>query len=118
MLNTMPVLNCMHFLTPVCLSDWKSYNVPGVVGVLRKRESGQYELVDAFDCETIPGARELGMHEKFSQWAVAAGSHDEIRFDVFLMPQADRTHRGDVVTLLERSCGFHMAPKPAYVNAA
>ena len=118
MLHAMPVQNCMHFLMPVSLADWKSYDVPGVVGVLRKRESGQYEVIDVFDCDTIPGARELAMHEKFSQWADAAGSHDQVRFDVFLMPQANSTHRHDVVTLLERSCGFRVGVKTAYVNAA
>ncbi|MBK6418206.1 MAG: hypothetical protein IPG73_11205 [Ignavibacteria bacterium] len=118
MLHAMPVQNCMHFLMPVGLDDWRSYDVPGVVGILRKGESGQYELVDAFDCDTIPGARDLALHEKFSQWADAAGSYDQMRFDVFLMPQADKTRRVDVITLLERSCGFSLTPKTAYGKAA
>ncbi|MCX6140056.1 MAG: hypothetical protein NTX15_04380 [Candidatus Kapabacteria bacterium] len=119
MLHAMPVKNCMHFLMPVSLVDWKSYDVPGVVGVLRKGESGQYVVVDAFDCDMIPGARELVLHEKFAQWADAAGSMDNVRFDVFLMPQADCVHRHEVVTLLERSCGFNLNPQDSsYVNAA
>ncbi|MBK6760999.1 MAG: hypothetical protein IPG73_09905 [Ignavibacteria bacterium] len=118
MLHTMPVLNCMHFLMPVGLDNWTSYDVPGVVGVLRKRESGQYELVDAFDCDSIPGARDLAQHQNFAQWVTAAGGTADVRFDVFLMPKADETQRHDVVTLIQRSCGFRLDPKPAYVNAA
>ncbi len=118
MLQAMPVQNCMHFLMPISLDDWKSYDVPGVVGILRKGESGQYELVDAFDCDQIPGANELTLHEKYGQWLNAAGSQELMRFDVFLMPQANKTRRNDVIALIERSCGIILPSRSAYVNAA
>lgn len=108
----------MHFLTPVALADWKSYDVAGIVGILRKTNSGQYELIDAFDCTAIPGAHELAVHEKFYLWAQAAGSPESVCFDVFLMPRSDWARRSVVVTLLERSCGFRLPTAPAYVNVA
>jgi|GEM_PF-1249093 len=118
MLQALPVLNCMHFMAPVSLADWRSYEVPGVVGILRKHSSGQYELVDAFDCQSVPVVRDLILNEKFSRWVEAAGGLENVRFDVFLMPQADVSRRTDVVTLIERSCGFRLPAAPAYVNAA
>jgi len=103
---------------PVSLADWKSYDVPGVVGILRKGATGQFELVDAFDCDTIPSASDLARHEKFSQWVSLAGSHDQVRFDVFLMPQAEPKRRREIVTIIERGCGLHLPDAPIYVNAA
>lgn len=118
MLATMPVQNCMHFLMPVTLSDWSTYPVPGVVGVLRRLASGQYEVLDAFDCGTVPGARDLAMDSRFPHWVEAAGGHDSLRFDVFLMPQADETRRRDVLTLLQRSCGFTAPVTTTYAVSA
>ena len=117
MLQALPVTNCLHFLMPVSLDNWKSYDVPGVVGVLRRDDDGNYEVLDAFDCSTIPCARELALDERFGAWAEAAGSRDQVRFDVFLMPKAEEKRRLEVVMLLERSCGFKTAPMHAYAHA-
>lgn len=113
----MPVTNCMHFLMPTKLEDWKSYDVSGVVGVLSRDENGQYRVLDAFDCDVIPGIRQLTSDERFGNWVAAAGSMDKIRFDVFLMPKAEQARRTEVVTLLERSCGFTPVAAPAYAHA-
>ncbi len=119
MLHAMPVQNCLHFLTPVRLDEWKAYDVPGIVGILRRRASGQFELVDAFACESVPSPRDLATHERFTQWLDAAGGSAELRFDVFLMPRSAEEHRSNVLALLERSCGFRTsAMSVGYVNAA
>jgi len=117
MLHSMPVTNCLHFLMPVGLENWNAYDVPGIVGVLRRDDNGNYDVVDAFDCSTIPGARELALDERFGAWAEAAGSRDRVRFDVFLMPKAEVNRRQEVVMLLERSCGFKTTQQPAYAHA-
>jgi hypothetical protein len=119
MLHAMPVQNCLHFLMPVRLDEWKSYDVPGVIGILRRRASGQFELLEAFACESVPSSRELATDERFAQWLEAAGGATELRFDVFLMPRSAADHRSRVVALLERSCGFRApATTVSYVNAA
>ncbi len=118
MLTTMPVQNCMHFLMPVGLEEWTSYDVPAVVGILRKNLSGQFEVLDAFPCERVPSARDLATHERYSQWTELAGGRSNLRFDVFLMPQSDTTRRNDVITLLQRSCGFRVPQPTGWVNAA
>ncbi|MBI2794152.1 MAG: hypothetical protein HYX66_05820 [Ignavibacteria bacterium] len=107
----------MHFITPTRLEDWKSYNVAGVVGVLVGDENGQYRVLDAFDCDSIPSTSQLTSDERFGSWVSAAGSLDNVRFDVFLMPKAERARRSDVITLLERSCGFTSNAVPAYAHA-
>lgn len=117
MLHTMPVTNCMHFITPTKFDDWKAYDVAGVVGVMACDESGQYTVLDAFDCETIPSKHMLTVDERFGSWVSAAGSLDKVRFDVFLMPKAEKARRLDVVTLLERSCGFKTKTAPSYAHA-
>jgi hypothetical protein len=117
MLHTMPVSNCMHFILPTKLEDWKSYEVAGVIGVLGKDENGQYNVVDAFPVEQIPAARQLMTDERFGDWVAMAGSLDHLRFDVFLMPQTDEDRRHEVVTLLERSCGFKSNRAISYAHA-
>jgi len=117
MLHALPVTNCMHFIMPTKLDDWKSYDVAGIVGVLCRDENGQYNVIDAFDCETVPGARQLTNDERFGMWVATAGSLDRIRFDVFLMPKAEIGRRQEVITLLERSCGFATVAAPAYAHA-
>lgn len=120
MLHAMPVKNCLHFLMPVRLDDWTSYDVPGVVGVMRKRATGQYELIDVLPCGRIPSARDLAIHERAMVWADAAGGIDQIRYDVFLMPRSENDHREAVAALIERSCGLHASDVDAvtYVSAA
>jgi hypothetical protein len=117
MLHGMPVENCMHFISPTKLENWKSFDVAGVVGVLRRDATGRHHVMDAFDCESIPGVRQLTTDERFGQWVAAAGSIDNVRFDVFLMPAAETARRSEVVTLLERSCGFATQAAPAYAHA-
>ena len=117
MLHAQPVSNCLHFIMPTKLSDWSSYDVPGVIGILGKDENGQYNVLDAFPVDTIPAARGLAMDERFGDWVSAAGGLDNVRFDVFLMPKTDDERRQEVVTLLERSCGFASAQKTAYAHA-
>ena len=117
MLHAMPVSNCLHFIMPTKLDDWKSYDVSGVVGVLGKDENGQYRVVDAFEVDTVPGARQLTMDERFGDWVASAGSLDNVRFDVFLMPKTEKASRDEVVTLLERSCGFRTDRAAAYAHA-
>jgi hypothetical protein len=119
MMYTMPVQNCLHFLMPVTLSDWSAYQVPGIVGVLRKRASGQYEVIDAFSVDSVPSARELATSERYMHWAEAAGGHDHLRFDVFLMPLSDTVRRQTLLTLIQRSCGFSLPTPATYAaNAA
>lgn len=117
MLHAMPVSNCMHFIMPTKLSDWKGYEVAGVVGVLAKDVNGQYQVVDAFDADQVPSARQLAMNERFGDWVSIAGGLDNVRFDVFLMPRAESNDRRRVVTLLERSCGFKSDRVAAYAHA-
>ncbi len=117
MLHAMPVSNCMHFLMPTSLDDWKAYDVPGIVGVLRRGTDGQYHVIDAFDCSQVPSARQLTLDSRFSDWVASAGGMEMLRFDVFLMPTANPQRRGDVITLLERSCGFHARQEHAYAHA-
>lgn len=117
MLHTLPVTNCMHFIAPTRLEDWKPYDVGGVVGVLVGETNGQFRVLDAFDCDAIPSTRQLTADERFGSWVAAAGGLDNVRFDVFLMPKAERPRRSDVITLLERSCGFASTSAPAYAHA-
>jgi len=117
MLHALPVTNCMHFIMPTKLDDWKSYDVSGIVGVLSRDSNGQYQVIDAFDCESIPSPRQLTNDERFGMWVAQAGSLDKIRFDVFLMPKAEISRRQEVITLLERSCGFATVAAPAYAHA-
>ncbi len=118
MLHAMPVSNCMHFLMPTKLDDWKAFDVPGVVGVLGRGEDGHYRVIDAFDCTSVPSARQLALDERFGNWVQAADGIDNIRFDVFLMPSAPGERRTEVVSLLERSCGFRSFERtPAYAHA-
>lgn len=107
----------MHFIMPTKLSDWKGYDVAGVVGVLAKDVNGQYRVVDAFDVDAVPSARQLAMNERFGDWVSEAGGLDEVRFDVFLMPRAATNDRRQLVTLLERSCGFQTDRQRAYAHA-
>lgn len=113
----MPISNCMHFLMPTKLDDWTGHNVPGIVGVLGQSADGQFRVLDAFDAESIPSATQLAMDARFSDWVAAAGGISMLRFDVFLMPQADTERRTAVVTLLERSCGFRTTVPQAYARA-
>ena len=117
MLHAMPVSNCMHFIMPTKLEDWKSYEVGGVIGVLGKDENGQYAVVDAFQVDQVPSSRQLMTDERFGDWVAAAGSLDQVRFDVFLMPQSNENGRHEVVTLLERSCGFRSNRTISYAHA-
>jgi hypothetical protein len=103
----------MHFLMPTKLDDWKAFEVAGIVGVLGRGQDGQFYVIDAFDSNTVPSARQLALDERFGSWVVAASGMDNIRFDVFLMPNSEQNRRDDVITLLERSCGF----RTDHVNA-
>ncbi|MBN9400120.1 MAG: hypothetical protein J0I17_08100 ['Candidatus Kapabacteria' thiocyanatum] len=117
MLLSMPVQNCMHFMAPVSLEHWRAYDVPGIVGVLKREDNGQYSVIDAFEVDAVPTVRQLALDERFGSWTDLAGSRDKVRFDVFLMPKADMNRRKEVVTLLERSCGFKATQIPAYAHA-
>lgn len=117
MLHSMPVSNCMHFLMPTKLDDWNAHHVPGIVGVLGVDVSGNCRVIDAFDAEFVPSSRQLAMDERFAAWVSQAGGLENLRFDVFLMPQANIERRSEVVTLLERSCGFRPAAENAYAHA-
>ena len=117
MLHSLPVSNCMHFLMPTKLDDWTEHNVPGIVGVLGQDAHGQYHVIDAFDTNSIPSARQLAMDERFGKWVSAAGNIEALRFDMFLMPKTDRMRRSEVLTLLERSCGFQSISSEAYAYA-
>lgn len=102
---------------PVNLDDFRAYDVPGIVGILKKNSDGSFDVIDAFESESIPSAKELAYDERFGSWVVAAGGVDGLRFDVFLMPKADVQRRAEVVTLLERSCGFRTLQLQAYAHA-
>ena len=117
MLHAMPVSNCLHFIMPTRLENWSAYDVSGVIGVLSKDENGQYSVIDAFQVESVPAGRDLMMDERFGDWIAAAGSLDQVRFDVFLMPKTEEVRRDEVVMLLERSCGFATARASAYAHA-
>lgn len=109
MLLELPVQNCLHFLMPVSLREWSTYDVSGIVGVLRRTSSGQFEVIDAYHCDLLPNSNELRSNPWFSTWCEMAGGESDLRFDVFLMPQAPADRRNDVVTLLQRSTGFSPA---------
>ena len=117
MLHAMPVTNCLHFIMPTKLEDWKSYEVAGVIGVMRRDDSGQYNVVDAFPVDQIPSARQLMTDERFGDWVSQAGGMDQMRFDVFLMPNTDTYRRTEVVALIERSCGFRPQKTVSYAHA-
>ena len=117
MLHAMPVSNCMHFIMPTKLEDWKPYDVGGVIGILGKDENGQFRVIDAFQVEKVPSARQLMLDERFGDWVATAGSVDQVRFDVFLMPSTTEERRLEVVTLLERSCGFRTQRAFSYAHA-
>lgn len=117
MLNMLPVQNCFHFLSPMPLDMWKGYDVPGIVGVLKRDANGQYVVIDAFECERVPNVNQLIADERFGDWINVAESSEALRFDVFLMPQASIDRRTEVVMLLERSCGFRTTQAPAYAHA-
>ncbi len=113
----MPVHNTMHFLMPVSLENWNTYDVPGIIGVVKKESDGSFTVIDAFDVDSMPSATELAMDARFGQWTEAAGTRDNVYFDVFLTPKQDQLFRHGVVTLLERSCGFHANQSAAYAHA-
>ncbi len=118
MLNTLTVQNCFHFMVPTPMHMWRGCDVPGVMGVLAKdTASGQYNVIDAFDVEQVPDLNSLAADPRLGAWMAAAGGLDNLRFDVFLMPNAETPRRRDVVTLLQRSCGFTATPEPAYAHA-
>jgi len=117
MLHAMPVSNCMHFIMPTKLEDWKSYDVSGVIGILGRDENGQFRVIDAYQVEQVPSARQLMTDERFGDWVAMAGSLENVRFDVFLMPQTNEQRRHEVVTLLERSCGFRADRTISYAHA-
>lgn len=117
MLDTLPVRNCFYFLAPTTLEHWQAQAVPGIVGVLKREASGQYTVLDAFPAGVIPDARDLMRDSRFGMWLNAAGSLEALRFDVFLMPKSEPSKQRDVLTLLERSCGFVATQQVAYAHA-
>jgi len=118
MLNTLTVQNCFHFMVPTPLQMWRGCDVPGVVGVLAKDSTtNQYVVIDAFDVDQIPDLTSLASDPRFGSWMSAAGGFDNLRFDSFLMPNAEAPRRRDVVTILQRSCGFTATQEPAYAHA-
>jgi hypothetical protein len=117
MLDMLPVRNCMHFVTPTSLDMWSPADVPGIVGVLRRDDDGQYTVIDAFGVENLPVANAMLHDRRFAAWIEAAGGIDRLRFDAFMMPLAPLQRRADVVTLLQRSCGFRPLATPAYAHA-
>lgn len=117
MLNLLPVRNCMHFVAPTPIEMWTRSEVPGVVGVLRKDPDGQYTVIDAFGTECLPDANDLLQDFRLAAWIESAGGINNLRFDAFPMPSASTQRRTDVVTLLQRSCGFRPAADPAYAHA-
>lgn len=117
MLHSLPVSNCMHFLMPTKLDDWSGHDVPGIIGVLGQGTDGKYRVLDAFDANTVPDARQLALDERFGAWVHAAGGIEMLRFDVFLMPKTDMVGRNAVLTLLERSCGYRPVASQAYAYA-
>jgi hypothetical protein len=102
---------------PTKLDSWKPYDVAGVIGVLGKDENGHYFVVDAFQVDSVPSARQLTLDERFGDWVGSVGSIENVRFDVFLMPKTEKINRDEVVTLLERSCGFRTEHAAAYAHA-
>lgn len=117
MLEALPIRNCIHFLTPTSLEHWKGSCVSGVVGVMCRNLDGTYSVFDAFEVSVVPEARELVHDPRFNQWLLRAGGSDQLRFDVFMMPSSSMSRRQDVVTLLQRSCGFDQQQYPAYAHA-
>ncbi len=117
MLNLLPVRNCMHFMAPSTLDMWSPADVPGVVGVLRRDSDGQYTVIDAYSVDRIPDAEALLNDDRIAMWIEQAGGMDALRFDTFMMPAAPQSRRRDVVTLLQRSCGFRPSASPAYAHA-
>lgn len=117
MLNMLPVRNCFHFIAPVGLDMWTAMDVPGIVGVLRREHDGQYTVIDAYAVEQVPDSAMLAQDLRLAAWIEAAGGSESLRFDVFTMPSAPAARRNDVVTLLQRSCGFRPLVSPAYAHA-
>jgi hypothetical protein len=117
MLDALPIRNCIYFLAPTSLDHWRGYDVPGVVGVLWRDIDGRYHVLDAFQVVKVPDAKELQQDVRFEEWVNRSGGRDQIRFDVFMMPSASMSRRQDVVTLLQRSCGFDQQNYPEYAHA-
>jgi hypothetical protein len=117
MLNMLPVRNCLHFMAPTSLDMWTACEVPGIVGVLRRDSDGQYTVIDAFGVECMPDANALLQDSRYAGWIEAAGGIEALRFDAFVMPATTAERRRNVVTLLQRSCGFRPVADPAYAHA-
>jgi len=118
MLNMLTVQNCFHFMVPTPMHKWRGCEVPGVMGVLAKDSiTGQHNVIDAFDVDQVPDLPSLASDSRLGGWIAAAGGLDNLRFDVFLMPNAETPRRRDIVTLLQRTCGFTTTIEPAYAHA-
>ncbi len=70
-----------------------------------------------FEVAEVPEASDLVGDPRFTQWVQRAGGSDQLRFDVFMMPASTMSRRQDVVTLLQRSCGFDQQQYPVYAHA-
>lgn len=117
MLEALPIRNCIYFLTPTSLEHWKGSSSSGVVGVMCRNLDGTYNVFDAFEVAEVPEASDLVGDPRFTQWVQRAGGSDQLRFDVFMMPTSSMSRRQDVVTLLQRSCGFDQQQYPVYAHA-
>lgn len=106
----------MFFLQPTSLDRWSGADVPGIVGILRKGMDGVFEVIDAFDVQSIPTATDLVADVRFGSWYAMAGSLDALRFDAFIMPTSHVEQRWKTLTLVARSCGLMSTTLQKYAN--
>lgn len=114
---TQPVKNTLYFLQPTPVEQWQSADVPGVMGILRRTSTGDFEVIDAFPIDTIPSGKDLLNDVRFGYWFSLAGTMQDLRFDAFAMPTSGLTQRIGVVTLLSRTCGFISLSEQSYALA-
>lgn len=108
MLAELPVKNCLLFLRPHDVSEWMSFDVPGVVGVFVQQEDGQFAVIDVFDVDQLPTREELLHHDRMGLWEGLSLGKQSLRFDVFPTPLASPDRRREIVELVQRSCGVRM----------
>ncbi|MBS1562120.1 MAG: hypothetical protein JSS89_10980 [Bacteroidetes bacterium] len=113
----LPVKNTFYFLQPKAVEEWQSFDVPGVMGILRKTQDGEYEVIDAFAVAALPSSIEIMSDVRFGYWYAMAGSLDQLRIDAFSMPVSNVSQRENVVTLLSRTCGFASSNDQNYAYA-
>jgi hypothetical protein len=117
MLMDLPVTNTMLFLAPITMDEWVTYEVPAIVGVIKKTDDGRFIVIDAIACNEVPDIDGLRQNARFTWWANNVGGEENLWFDVFLTPQASYAKQIQMLTLLERSCGFKAAQTAPYAHA-